>query len=518
VALEQRLNLRLQQRLVMTPTLQQAIKLLQLSKLELQDQIAAELVENPVLEEQDEADAEAEAVQEAAVEGAMEAPGVAPSADEPEQAPTTADAHDAIDEIDLEAYFREPFESSSVPNMSEHRELPSIENTPAATPALAEHLLWQLGMQIHDRRLVPVGKVIIGNLDTDGHLQATDEEILETLTSLAEDDPEIACQEPYVAADVERARRKISHFDPVGVACRSLEQCLLTQLEHVGLAEGPIVEVVSHHLELLRRHAYAELARKVGIDEARAREIAAVIRGLNPRPGSGYGGDRSHAVIPDVVVVKVDGEYKVLLNDEGMPRLRISPLYRRLLERVRAAREAGLTPEAAAPGEGTDRATRDYVREKFRSAVWFIKSLDQRQQTIFKVASSIVKHQRGFLDHGIEALRPLVLRDVAEDVKMHESTVSRVVTNKYIHTPRGLFEMKFFFHSGLATGTGDNISSLAVKQRIKELIDREAASRPLSDSAIVKTLQGQGIEIARRTVAKYRDELGIASSAQRKRA
>lgn len=526
MALEQRLNLKLAQRLVMTPSLQQAIKLLQLSRLELAEEIAQELVENPVLEEQDEQEAAASAEEpsEDAPEpgGAADEPDLplaeAPSSVASEASETTAapddESHDPIDEIDLDAYFRDSFESSSAPNMSELRELPSLDNTPASSPDLATHLSWQLGMQVHEPRLVQAGKAILGNLDDDGYLQATDDEILEGLASLAEEDADIAAYAPYTAHDVERARRRITQFDPVGCACRTLEQCLLAQLQHLGLADSPAADVVSRHLDLLRKHAWAEIARKVDVDEAEARRIGEVIRHLNPKPGASFGGDRTHVVTPDVVVLKVEGEYKIVLNDEGLPRLRISPVYRRLLERARAARAGA--PQAqgeAAP----DRETRDYVREKLRSALWFIKSLDQRQQTIYRVAESIVKHQRQFLDVGLEALRPMVLRDVAEDVGMHESTVSRVVTNKYMHTPRGLFEMKFFFHSGLSTASGEDISSLTVKRKIQKLIEDEPSERPLSDSALVKILTAEKIDIARRTVAKYRDELGIPSSALRKR-
>lgn len=497
MALEQRLNLKLQQRLVMTPSLQQAIKLLQLSKLELAEEIAQELVENPVLEEQppDEVPADAESEQ-----------------GEGDEA--RAEERDAIDEIDIDAYFREPFESSSsLPNMREERELPSIENAPGSSPDLAEHLRWQLGMQLSDHRLVQVGKAIIGNLDGDGYLQATDDELLQSLSELAEDDPDVAAHGPYSAEDIERTRRRMSRFDPVGVAARTLEECLLIQLEHAGLGDDPAAVLVREHLDLLRQHKYAEIARKLGCDEARAREVADVVRSLNPRPGAAYGGERTVYVVPDVHVVKVEGEYRVLLNDEGLPRLRISPIYRRLLEQARAAKAGGGSEHAP----GADRETRDYVREKFRSALWFIKSLDQRQQTIYKVAESIVRHQQGFLDSGVSALKPMVLRDVADDVQMHESTVSRVVTNKYMSTPQGVFEMKFFFHSGLATGSGEDISSLAVKQKIKKLIEEEPPRSPLSDSAIVKVLRSEGIDIARRTVAKYRDELGIPASPMRKR-
>jgi RNA polymerase sigma-54 factor len=519
MALEQRLNLRMQQRLVMTPSLQQAIRLLQLSKLELAEEIAQELVENPVLEEQEEQIETADAASEIGLEVDVAPPETTPTpeAQEPVE-------RDSVDEIDLDAYFREPLESGSAPNMREDRELPSIENQPASAPALSDHLLWQLGMHIPDTRQQAIARAIIGNIDEDGYLQATDEEVLESLRALAEDDPMLeSVARTATALDVERTRKRIMRMDPIGVGARTLEECLLAQLDAQGLGDSLEATTVSSHIDLLRQHKFPELGRRLGCTEERAREIADLVRGLNPKPGSGFGVDKNVAVIPDVVVTKMDGEYKVTLNDEGLPRLRISPVYRRLLEQARAAREAGQAgAPAPGPGQeatpaGPDRETRDYVREKFRSALWFMKSLDQRQQTIFKVAESIVRHQRGFLDHGIEALKPMVLRDVAEDVGMHESTISRVVTSKYMHTPRGVYEMKFFFHSGLSTGSGQDISSLTVKDKIKKLIDEEQFDKPLSDSAIVKILAGQAIDIARRTVAKYRDELGIPASPMRKR-
>lgn len=509
MALEQRLNLRMSQRLIMTPSLQQAIRLLQLSRLEIAEEIAQELVENPVLEEQEEQQEAESAVSEAGFEA--EVPAAAP-----EQAAGPADAaeQDPIDEIDLDAYFREPFESGSTPNMREDRDLPSIENTAADAPPLADHLVWQLGMVASDPRFTVVARAIIGNIDDDGYLQATDDEVLDSIRAMVEDDPALAQAAAGVtAADVERARRRVMRLDPVGVGARTLEECLLAQLDPLGLSESLEAETIRHHLDLLRLHKFAELGRRLGCSEERAREIGEVVRRLNPKPGAGFGGERNIHVVPDVIVTKVDGEYTVGLNDDGLPRLRISPVYRRLLEQARAARAAGTTDAAGNP----DRETRDYVREKFRSALWFMKSLDQRQQTIYKVADSIVRHQRAFLDQGIGALRPMVLRDVAEDVGMHESTISRVVTNKYMHTPRGVFELKFFFHSGLSTGSGQDISSLTVKDKIKTLIDGEPPDRPLSDSAIVKILSAESIDIARRTVAKYRDELNIPASPMRKR-
>lgn len=512
MALEQRLNLKLSQKLVMTPSLQQAIRLLQLSRLELEEEIAQELVENPVLEETDETEVRQEASEDAGLGSESTADGAEASLPTAAtEQPEKQDSTESVDEIDLDLYFKEPFESSSAPNMSEERELPSIENTPASAPALADHLSWQLGAQFHDSAMIAIGRAIIGNIDDDGYLQATDEEVLESLAALAEDDPSLWSRLRTLGpADVERVRRRIMRFDPAGVGARTLQECLLAQLEHLGLADTPAAVVVRSHLDLLKQHKYAELARRLGVDEEAARKIAQVVKGLNPKPGAAYGGARTVHVVPDVVVTKVDGEYRVALNDDGIPRLRISPIYRRMLEQARAQRDAG------APA-GSDRETRDYVREKFRSALWFMKSLDQRQNTIYRVAESIVKHQRGFLDHGIEALKPLVLRDVAEDVQMHESTISRVVTSKYMHTPRGVFEMRFFFHSGLSTGSGADISSLTVKQKIKRLIEDEDAAKPLSDSEIVKILKAESIDIARRTVAKYRDELGIPASPLRKR-
>ena len=515
MALEQRLNLKLSQKLVMTPSLQQAIRLLQLSRLELEEEIAQELVENPVLEETDEREGRQEAAEDVGLgsDGSPETADLQVAAPAPEaEAPKEEESHDSIDEIDIDAYFKESFESGSAPNMSEDREMPSIENAPASAPALSDHLSWQLGTQVQDPKLVDIGRAIIGNIDDDGYLQATDEELMESLAALAEDDPALAGRLPTIThADIERARRRIMRFDPIGVGARTLEECLLAQLEHAGLADSLEAQTVRQHLDLLKLHKYVELARRLGVDEDRARVIAQVVRNLNPKPGAGFGATRNVHVVPDVIVTKVDGEYRVSLNDEGIPRLRISPIYRRLLEQARAAREKG------GADSGSDKETREYVREKFRSALWFMKSLDQRQNTIYRVAESIVKHQTGFLDQGIEALKPMVLRDVAEDVQMHESTISRVVTNKYMHTPRGLFEMKFFFHSGLSTGSGEDISSLTVKQKIRKLIEDEDAARPLSDSEIVKILKAESIDIARRTVAKYRDELNIPASPLRKR-
>jgi RNA polymerase sigma-54 factor len=272
-------------------------------------------------------------------------------------------------------------------------------------------------------------------------------------------------------------------------------------LRHLGMTGTPAERIVTEHMRLLQNHQVPELARKLGLSIDDLKQHIELIRHLDPKPGSRYNPSQSQYVIPDVYIVKIEDQYVALLNEEGLPQLRISPVYRRLMDKT-------------AP-ENTDE-TRAYVKDKFRSALWLIKSVEQRQKTIHKVASSIINFQRDFLDHGIEYLRPLVLRDVANDIGMHESTVSRVVTNKYMHTPQGVFEMKYFFHSGISSHYGDAVSSVTIKQRIRKIIEQEDPKKPLSDSKIVSMLRREGLELARRTIAKYREELKIPTSNQRK--
>jgi RNA polymerase sigma-54 factor len=341
-------------------------------------------------------------------------------------------------------------------------------------------------MQSDDPTMRQIGEGIIGNLDDDGMLVATVDEL--------------AAMGPWSTADVERTLGMIQGFDPVGVAARDLQECLLLQLRHHGLAGSPAERIVSEHMQLLKNHQVPELARKLGISIDELKHHIEIIRQLDPKPGSRLNPSQSQYVIPDVYVVKVEDRYVAVLNEEGLPQLRISPVYRRLLDKG---------------SENTDE-TRAYVKDKFRSALWLIKSVEQRQKTIHKVATSIITFQGDFLDHGIEYLRPLVLRDVANDIGMHESTVSRVVTNKYMHTPQGVFELKYFFHSGIASSYGEAVSSVTIKQRIRKIIDQEDPRKPLSDSKIVSILQREGLELARRTIAKYREELKIPTSNQRK--
>lgn len=472
MGLEQKLQLRMSQRLIMTPSLQQAIKLLQMSKLDLVAEINQELLENPALEESN-------------LEGDIEPTPPEAETEAPE------DERASLDEIDVEAFFQEYLDGGYTPPSPppEDVQLPSFEQTVSKTEDLYDYLHWQLSMTTDRDLNHDVVKAVIGNLDTDGYLVASVEEI--------------AAMGNWPASEVEQCVEVVRGFDPAGVGARDLQDCLLLQIHRLEL-EGSLVEtIVRQHLALVESHNFEELAKILGSSKDDVFAAVQVLRSLDPKPGQKHTAEQSRYVIPDVHVIKDGDEYRIVLNDDGMPRLRVSPAYRKLL--------------SATSGPGNKDA-REYLREKCRSALRLIKSVEERQRTIVKVSRSIVKHQRAFLDRGVQALRPLILKDVAEDIGMHESTVSRVVNNKYMHTPRGLFELRYFFHSGITTVGGSDMSSLAVKEKIRAIIGREESGKPRSDSAIVTLLRAQGIKIARRTVAKYREELRIPSSTDRKKA
>jgi RNA polymerase sigma-54 factor len=303
--------------------------------------------------------------------------------------------------------------------------------------------------------------------------------------------------------EIEEALCIVRSFDPPGIACVDLRESLLLQMDIKGISQESLARrMISEAWDLFLRRQFPAVAKKLGVELPELEAALEEIRTLETHPGRQFSTDRPHYIEPDVFVRRVGDEYVIQLNDDGLPRLRVSRAYRRMLQTMRS--------------EGRQNEAQQFIKDKIRSAVWLIKSLDQRQRTIYKVAASIVRQQREFLDKGIEHLRPMVLRDVAEDIGMHESTVSRVVSNKYIHTQRGLFPMKFFFHSGIDREYGDNISSLTVKRKIEQLIQAEDPKRPLSDSELMRILNREGIQIARRTVAKYRDELSIPSSTDRK--
>lgn len=478
MAIEMRQQMKLTQQLVMTPQLQQAIKLLQLSRLELQDLVRQELEENPILEEtldQEEAK-EVEPVEILEKEQSPEEEG--------EHFKEVTAGSETLREMDWDSYL-EGYNYSSGEQYSDDEERPSFENLLTKKGTIADHLMWQLHLSRFDEKETEVGVEIIGNIDEDGYLRSTI------------DDISITCE---VTSDmVEKVLCRIQDFDPPGVAARNLQECLLIQVKQFGMDGGVVEAILRDHLKDLESKKYKQIARALGVGVQDILTAAKIISGLDPKPGHIFAQEDVQYISPDIFVYKVGDDYLVVLNDEGLPMLRLNPFYSdtRMKE--------------------LDSGTEEYVSEKTRSALWLIKSIHQRQRTIFKAAKSIVKFQREFFEKGIEYLRPLVLRDVAEDIGMHESTVSRVTTNKYMHTPQGIYEMKYFFNSAISVNGGDFVASESVKRRIKELIEAEDPRKPLSDQALAEMLASNSINIARRTVTKYREMLRIGSSSERKR-
>ncbi len=472
---------KLVQQLVITPQLQQAIRLLQLTRLELVDLISQEMKENPLLEETEEGRESAEGETTATGQEEAEAPP------EPEVTPEVKGTGEGVDEFDWESYLENsnltPFQKSS----PDGEERPSFENFLTKRTTLTDHLRWQLQLSHFTDEEHEAGTWIIGNLDEDGYLKISLEEI---------------CSETNLPMEaVERVLRRIQQFDPVGVASRDLKECLLIQLEQMNPRDAIAEKIVSEHLSLLKNRNYPAIAKRLGMSLDRVNRAASLISRLDPKPGKAFGGEVIQEIIPDVYVYKVEGDYVINLNDDGIPRLKINSLYRNILDGSR------LTPEG----------DRKYIQEKLRSALWLIRSIHQRQRTIYKVATSIVKFQREFLDKGIQYLKPLVLRDVAEDIQMHESTISRVTHNKYVHTPQGIYELKFFFNAGITSTQGEAMASESVKNLVREIIAKEDPRKPYSDEKLVQILQGMNIHIARRTVSKYREMMRILSSNERRK-
>jgi len=474
---------KLVQQLVITPQLQQAIRLLQLTRLELVDMISQEMKENPLLEEEEEQEGRELAEGEAPVTQQEEGE----TSPEPEHTAEVKGTGEGADEFDWENYLENsnliPFQKSS----QDGEERPSFENFLTKRTTLTDHLQWQLQLSHFTDQEHQAGIWIIGNLDEDGYLKISLEDI---------------CSETNLPMEeVEGVLRRIQQFDPVGVAARDLKECLLIQLEQLSHRD-PLAEIiVSEHLSLLKNRNYPAIAKQLGVSLDRVNRAASLISKLDPKPGKAFGGEVIQEIIPDVYVYKVEGDYVIYLNDEGIPRLRINSLYRDILNGSR------LSPE----GE------RKYIQEKLRSALWLIRSIHQRQRTIYKVTKSIVKFQREFLEKGIQFLKPLVLRDVAEDIQMHESTISRVTHNKYVHTPQGIYELKFFFNAGITSTQGETMASESVKNLVREIIAKEDPKKPYSDEKLVQILQGMNIHIARRTVSKYREMMKILSSNERRK-
>ena len=484
MALELKLTPKLVQQLVITPQLQQAIRLLQLTRLELVDLISQEMKENPLLEEEEEE-------REYGEEEPATAQGDGESLPEAEHTPEVKGKGEGVDEFDWENYL-ENYNLNSYPSYQRQserdgEERPSFENFLVKRTTLSDHLHWQLQLNYFTEEEHQAGTWIIGNLDEDGYLKISLEDI---------------GSETHLPLEVvERVLRKIQQFDPVGVASRDLRECLFIQLEQLPVRDPIAEKIVSEHLPLLKNRNYPAIAKRLGVALDRVNHAAYLITNLDPKPGKAFGGDVVQGIIPDVYIYKVEGEYVIYLNEEEIPRLRVNPLYRRILTDSR-------------PGMEGDKK---YIQEKLRSALWLIRSVHQRQRTIYKVANSIVKFQRGFLDKGIQSLKPLVLRDVAEDIQMHESTISRVTRNKYAHTPQGIYELKFFFNTGITSTQGEILASESVKDLVRGIISNEDPRKPYSDEKLVQILKEKNIHIARRTISKYRESMKILSSNERRK-
>src|SRR6266404_753868 len=486
MALEIRQVQKLTQQLVMTPQLQQAIKLLQLSRVELEEMVVKELQENPALEEGP--------TEEAETSGEQPRPETQVSVPEDGSELVLNRELSAVDKIgtlDWQEYLDTHSNSihgslTAEATSDDGDSPPSWENSLTKKTTLEDHLIWQLRLSKITERESNIGLYVIQNLNENGYLVLSREEISNATGSSPE--------------EVEAVLTRIHFFDPVGVAAQDLRECLLIQLENLHLSDSLAAKIIANYLHFLESKRYEKLAKDLLVSIDEIAEAAHLIATLEPKPSRGFEQDEVRTVLPDVFVEKVGDEYVIFLNDDGVPRLRVNSLYRRLAGQEGAAEEQA----------------RQYLQEKVRAAHWLIKSIQQRQQTLFRVTQSIFKFQLEFLDHGVSSLRPMVLRDVAEDIDMHESTVSRATANKYVHTPQGLFELKFFFQSGLRGGNGEDVASESVKEKIRGIIAAEDPRKPYSDQHIAAMLSTDSIEIARRTVAKYREAMGILPSSKRR--
>lgn len=477
----------------MTPQLQQAIKLLQLSRMELESLIHQELEENPLLEDS------ASTIDQDRAESAEELTSVERYVEEvdgtqPAAEGTTAEVQtDTPNEIDWEAYLDNYLVAPPTPSGKElPDDLPSYEATLTRGPTLFEHLISQIGLGDFTDEEKRVALLILGNLDEGGYFRLEDTEGDPLITVAAE-----AGVGLRLAA---RTLERLQKFDPLGVCARDLEECLLIQARAWGEENSLVGRIIRTQLKNLESKNLKAICDGLQAERDDVVEAIRTIEEMEPKPARHFASEEPRYITPDVYVHKSEGEYIVVVNDDGLSKLRISSHYR----------------DALRSGAAKANGSKDYIQEKLRSAVWLIRSIHQRQRTIYKVTESIVKFQRDFLDHGIAHLRPLILREVADDIGMHESTVSRVTTNKYVHTPRGIFELKYFFNTGITRTGAEDVASEAVKHEIKKLVAAEDPKAPFSDQRIAELLKERGIEIARRTVAKYRELLGILPSSKRK--
>ena len=561
MAMQMKMQMKMSQQLIMTPQLQQAIKLLQLSRTELEELIEQTLIENPVLEEGIDMDTFPNKTDDSAETAeTAESPEVVADTEDFETARENEQENNDQDEIDWQQYIEQVeqfggYQERRYNIASDDEDSPSIEATAAQTESLADHLVWQLDMQELTPLEYRTGAFLIGNIDDDGFLVTSVRELLESqrdlydqinqsyikgeLAELPEVDtdlldlrfqtgkttqnkknkkddnadfeeyeiiPEEESKRPEVSAAacsfVEHVLGIIQHFNPNGVGARSLQECLLIQLDILGESENLCSRIVKHDMPLLESKDLKKIARRQKQDLEQVIESYRLIMSLEPKPGREFIPNPSHHyIIPDVYIYQKDNEYKVALNSAGMPRLRINNYYKDLSNTM----------------EDDGSLTKDYILEKVKAGQWLLKSIEQRQKTIYRVTKSILRFQKKFFEHGINFLRPLVLKDVAEDIDVHESTVSRITTNKYVHTPQGIFELKYFFSSGIDQGRGDAVSSKRIKDMIMQMVQKEDLKSPYTDLQIADILERQsGIKVARRTVAKYREALNILPSNKRK--
>jgi RNA polymerase sigma-54 factor len=475
MALELRQQLKLTQQLIMTPQLQMAIKLLQLSRLELMDTIRTELEENPALEEVPEGTRSEQLAEQAD----------SVSNDGPDTKEVTIDEKLQQD-IDWSNYLDEYNTPGRVQFESEDRDTPRFESFIASKESLNDHLLWQFLMTKPQKEEERIASLIIGNLNKDGYLEVSTEEIAATSGLPVE--------------KIEEILAIIQTFDPIGVGARNLRECLLIQAKHLGFADTIVTQIIEDHLGHLEKKNYKAICKalKKTMDEIIA--TVNIIKIMEPKPGRQFSDDTPQYINPDIYVYKLEDEFVIMLNDDGMPKLRVNSFYKNSITR----------------GKKVSGDAEDYIHDKMRSAAWLIKSIHQRQKTIYKVMESILSFQREFFERGIAHLRPMVLRDVAQDIGMHESTISRVTTNKYAFTPQGIFELKYFFNSSIRRLHGGAIASASVQEKIRQIIVGEDPKKPYSDDKIAQILEQDQIHIARRTVAKYREMLKILPSNKRK--
>ncbi len=500
------LQLKMGQQLTMTPQLQQAIRLLQLSTLDLQQEIQEALDSNPMLEvTEDDNSSKAEADQNS--QKSEENTDNSKANEEPsnsQKEDSKADQHDSeIEEwsdsiptdLPVDTAWDDIYPTAGPAGGVPDEDSPDYDSRNSSDETLADKLTWQLNLVPLSERDKYIATVIIDSINADGYLSTPLEEIYESLYNAEDEDP-------VELDEIEAVLKTVQHFEPVGVGARDLPECLLIQLRQLP-AETPWLPqarlVISHYLNLLGNRDYAQLMRRSRLKEDELKAVLTLIQSLNPRPAEHLKVSDTEYVVPDVVVKKVNGRWRVELNPEIAPKIRVNSGYASLIKRADSS---------------TDNT---FMKDQLQEAKWFIKSLQSRNETLLKVASKIVVHQQGFLDYGDEAMKPLILHDIAQAVEMHESTISRVTTQKYMHTPRGIFELKYFFSSHVSTSSGGECSSTAIRAIIKKLVAAENAKKPLSDSKIATVLEEQGINVARRTIAKYREAMSIPPSNERKR-